>query len=253
MSGWAHRCCYERLRFTFLAMQKQLIAAWLRDAPLNSVSFAEMCRALSDMIEPRSDSRLRQRHTVMQVMKDRDNGDVTRILHQVNAGAPGAADALYARLYPELMRLARTHVSRIGTVSIDSSTLLHEAYLRLVRQDGLPTVSRNAFFGYASKVMRSVVVDYVRERSAQKRGGAAQPVTLVTDFADVGANEESVESIHEALTALKAIDPRAHDVVEMRYFGGLSEHEVADVLAVSEQTVQRDWRKARAFLLDFMR
>ena len=135
-----------------------------------------------------------------------DTDDITRLLHDVQAGNRGATDALYTRLYPALMRLAKTHVSRIGTVSIDGPMLLHEAYVRLVRQDAFPNVSRSAFFAYASKVMRSVIVDV-----------------------------------------------RAHDVVEMRYFGGLSETEIAETLAISTQTVQRDWRKARAFLLDFMK
>jgi RNA polymerase sigma factor (TIGR02999 family) len=181
-----------------------------------------------------------------------DTDDITRLLHDVQAGNTGASDALYTRLYPELMRLAKTHVSRIGTVSIDGPMLLHEAYVRLVRQDALPTVSRSAFFAYASKVMRSVIVDYIRDRNAAKRGGGARAATLVTGFGHIETPDESVEAIHQALIALKTIDVRAHDVVEMRYFGGLSETEIAETLAISTQTVQRDWRKARAFLHDFM-
>ena len=180
------------------------------------------------------------------------DNDVTQMLQDVSAGNTGAVNVLYERLYPELMRLARVHVSRIGTVSIDGSTLLHEAYVRLVRQDALPTVSRAAFFAYASKVMRSVIVDYVRERNAKKRGGGEIAVTLQTGFGYLAAEDESVESIHRALIALKAVDERAHDGVEMRYFGGLTEIEIASVLNISTQTVQRDWRKARAFLHDYL-
>jgi RNA polymerase sigma factor (TIGR02999 family) len=160
---------------------------------------------------------------------------------------------LFRLLYPELMRLAHSHLARAGTVSLDAPALLHEAYLRLTARNSLPDANRRVFFAYASKVMRSVIVDYVRERGAQKRGGGVVDVTLSTGFADSVLTENSVSDIERALTALEEIDERAYRVVEMRYFAGLTEEDIASVLEVSLPTVKRDWRKARAFLYEQLR
>ena len=112
----------------------------------------------------------------------------------------------------------------------------------------LPDTNRRVFFAYASRVMRSVIVDYVRERNAQKRGGGAQNVTLTAGLAETIFTEHSVTDIERALVALESLDVRAYRVVEMRYFAGLTEEDIACVLEVSVPTVKRDWRKARAFL-----
>ena len=146
------------------------------------------------------------------------------------------------------MRLARGHIARAGTVSLDAPSLLHDAYLRLTACQLLPDTNRRVFFAYASRVMRSVIVDYVRERGAQKRGGGAQNVTLSTGLAETIFTEHSLSDIERALTALEHLDVRAYRVVEMRYFAGLTEEDIAGVLDVSVPTVKRDWRKARAFL-----
>jgi RNA polymerase sigma factor (TIGR02999 family) len=114
----------------------------------------------------------------------------------------------------------------------------------------LQSAQRKAFFAYASHVMRSVIVDYVRERRAQKRGGGEAMITLTTGVAEESIGEDAIAHLHEALKALEQIDARAHLVVEMRYFGGMTEEEIADLLEVSVPTVKRDWRKARALLFD---
>jgi RNA polymerase sigma factor (TIGR02999 family) len=179
--------------------------------------------------------------------------DVTQLLHQAAAGDMAARDHLYAALYPELMRIARAHVARAGTVSLAPPALLHEAYLRVAARGATDLANRRVFFAYASTVMRNVIIDYVRERRAQKRGGGASMITLHTGIADEAIAEESIEGLADALAALEKIDPRSHRVVEMRYFGGLTEEEIAASLAVSVPTVKRDWRKARAFLFDALR
>ena len=167
-----------------------------------------------------------------------------------NAGASVLPADLDGRLYSELMRLARAQLARAGTMSLDAPSLVHEAYLRFQRQGAIQSVQRNAFFAYAAQVMRSVVIDYVRERRALKRGGGAPMLTLTTGIPGAGIGEDAIEPLHEALQLLASIDARAHRVVELRYFGGLDEAEIADILDVSVPTVKRDWRKARAYLFD---
>ena len=179
--------------------------------------------------------------------------EVTLLLQRTAAGDASARDPLYRVLYPMLMRLARSHLARAGTMSLDAPGLLHEAYLRLNEQAKLPDKNRRVFFAYASRVMHSVVIDYVRERGAHKRGGNLTQATLSTNQPDSIFAEHSVGDVERALRALEAIDERAFRVVEMRYFAGLREEDVADVLEVSLPTVKRDWRKARAFLYQQLR
>lgn len=179
--------------------------------------------------------------------------EVTLLLQRTAAGDASARDPLYRVLYPMLMRLARSHLARAGTLSLDAPGLLHEAYLRLNEQTKLPDRNRRVFFAYASRVMRSVVIDYVRERGARKRGGDMAPVTLSANQPDSIFVDNSVGDVERALQALEAVDERAFRVVEMRYFAGLREEDVADVLEVSLPTVKRDWRKARAFLYQHLR
>jgi len=130
--------------------------------------------------------------------------------------------------------------------------LVHEAYLRLTQRGALSAANRNAFFAYASAVMRSVIVDYVRERGAQKRGSDMGFDTLVTGLASDVFVAEEISALHEALEQLKRIDARLHDVVEMRYFGGLTLEDIAEVRGVSSMTVKRDWQKARAYLFEVL-
>jgi len=166
------------------------------------------------------------------------------------AGSAALPKDLDARVYAELMRLARSQLARAGTMSLDAPSLVHEAFLRFQGQGAIASAQRNVFFAYSARVMRAVLVDYVRERHAQKRGGGERMLTLTTGIPGVSVGEDGVERLHEVLQALQKIDPRSHQVVELRYFGGLTEQEIADVLDVSVPTVKRDWRKARAFLFD---
>ena len=181
---------------------------------------------------------------------------LTELLGRLHAGEPDARDALFAIAYPELHRLARSRLRDGGRNTVlDTTCLVHEAYLRFVSAGELRSADRRAFFAYASQVMRSVVVDSVRERLAQKRGGEQRALTLTTQFAvDASvAEEEVILRVHEALDALEQAEPRLAQVAQMRYFGGYSEQEIAETLGISERTVERDWEKARLILAASLR
>lgn len=187
-------------------------------------------------------------------MHSDDSRTVTWLLHRAAQGDVPARDKLYAVLYRELSRIARSHLSRAGTVSLDAPAILHDSFMRM--EGTVPQgefANRKVFFGYASAVMRNVIVDYVRERRAQKRGAGERELTLNTGIVETVLAEDGVLDLHEALTQLERIDLRSYRVVEMRYFGGMTEAEIAEVLDVSVPTVKRDWRKARAYLFDYLR
>lgn len=176
--------------------------------------------------------------------------EITQLLRAAGAGDRGAADRAYALLYADLQRLAHSRLRRVGEVTLlDTTALVHEAFLRLDGRRDASFPDRHHFLAYAANVMRSVVVDLVRARQADRRGGDAVHVTLNTTVVDAAAShDDEVLRVHEALDELAAVDARAARVVEMRYFGGLSETEIASALEVTERTVQRDWQKARLFL-----
>ncbi|MEM1055445.1 MAG: ECF-type sigma factor [Bacteroidota bacterium] len=174
--------------------------------------------------------------------------EVTHLLHAHRDGQPEAFDQLLPLVYGELRRIASRHLgSGRGPETIQTTALVHEAYLRLA---GSPAhVSDRAhFFAVASTAMRHVLVDYARRRTALKRGGGAHATTLSGKALTVDARAEDVLALDDALARLAALDARLARVVEMRFFGGMEVEEVADVLGVSDRTVKRDWRKARAFL-----
>lgn len=175
-------------------------------------------------------------------------GDITRLLESAQTGDARARNELFENVYAELQRLARSRLARESTLtSLDAASLVHEAYLRLIRGPALPGRNRRMFFAYASGVMRSVIVDYVRERQAQKRGGGVR-ITLATGERQADDASPDVEALDAALVNLAQLDGRAHQIVEMKYFGGLSIEEISEVLQVAPATVKRDWQKARAFL-----
>jgi len=175
---------------------------------------------------------------------------LTVLLARVTAGDRAARDALFAAVYPELKRLAhaRLHGGGRNTV-LDTTALVHESYLRLVQTGALGFDDRRAFFGYASRVMRSVIVDSARARLAERRGGQAEKLTLGSEPAlNVAQHDEHILQVHAALEQLEQADARAAQMVEMRYFGGYTDREIADTLDLTERTVQRDWEKARLLL-----
>jgi len=180
---------------------------------------------------------------------------LTELLSRIQAGDAQARDALFAAAYSELHRLAHARLRDGGRNTVlDTTCLVHESYLRFVRAGELRAEDRRAFFAYASQVMRSVIVNSVRERIAQKRGGDQAPLTLSNGLgAQLPDAEETVLAVHDALEALEKADPRLAQVAQMRYFGGYSEQEIAETLEVTERTVQRDWEKARLILAAALR
>lgn len=180
--------------------------------------------------------------------------ELTVLLDAARQGDRKAAGEAFALLYDDMRRLAaarlRPHqrMTLLGTTS-----LVHEAFLKLVGSQSLPVENRHHFFTYASRVMRSVIVDFARARAAERRGGEAEHLVLDTLLSDqLAVPENDALRVHEALEVLEQADPRLAQVAEMRFFGGLTETEIADVLAVSERTVRRDWEKARLLLLAAM-
>jgi RNA polymerase sigma factor (TIGR02999 family) len=180
--------------------------------------------------------------------------ELTRLLHQAQAGDAQARDALFAAAYPGLQQLARARLRGGGRNTVlDTRSLVHESYLRFVQAGDLQAADRRAFFAYASQIMRSVIVNNARDRAAQKRGAGWRPLTLSTHISEHTSDDrESVLEVHDALDSLAQVDARLAQVVEMRYFGGYSEQEIAETLEVTERTVQRLWLKARLMLLAAM-
>jgi len=179
---------------------------------------------------------------------------LTELLARLQSGETQARDALFAIAYPELHRLARSRLRDGGRDTLlDTTCLVHEAYLRFVTAGELRAEDRRAFFAYASQVMRSVIVNSVRERIAQKRGGDWRPLTLSTQLTPPpAADEQMILKVHEALEVLEQADPRLGQVAQMRYFGGYSEQEIAETMDVTERTVRRDWEKARLILAELL-
>jgi RNA polymerase sigma factor (TIGR02999 family) len=180
--------------------------------------------------------------------------ELTQLLQQAQAGDAQARDALFAAAYPGLQQLARARLRDGGRNTVlDTRSLVHESYLRYVQSGELRAEDRRAFFAYASQIMRSIIVNNARDRAAQKRGAGARALTLSTHISEqVADDREVVLEVHEALESLAQVDARLAQVVEMRYFGGYSEPEIAETLGVTERTVQRLWLKARLMLLAAM-
>jgi RNA polymerase sigma factor (TIGR02999 family) len=183
-----------------------------------------------------------------------DTDELTELVRRVNAGEAGARDALFAAAYAELRRLAHARLRDGGRGTfLDTTALVHESYLRFAHGSALRAEDRRAFFAYASQVMRTVIVDAVRHRLAERRGGDLERRTLTTQLIEnIPAGEDEVLQVHEALQALAAAEPRLAEVVEMRYFGGYTEQEIAEALGLTERTVRRDWDKARLLLNTLM-
>jgi len=175
---------------------------------------------------------------------------ITELLRNARSGHRDARDALFAAAYDELVVLARSRLRSGGrNTLLDTAALVHESYLRFLSAGSLRAEDRHAFFAYAAQVMRSVIVDCARERLAERRGGGAEHLTLNWEqLENLPAGEEEILRVHEALEVLAQAEPRLAVVVEMRYFGGYSEAEMAEALEVDERTIRRSWAKARLLL-----
>ena len=176
-------------------------------------------------------------------------GDVTRLLDELRAGNRGAESRLIEVVYPRLHRIAARSLGRERSGhTLQATELVNEAYMELLGDAGIEWKNRLHFYAAAAQSMRRILVDYGRMRKAAKRGGDRQQVELTDGLAISEERLDEVTAIDEALTRLEKFDPRQCRVVELRFFGGLTEDETAEVLGVSPRTVRRDWILARAWL-----
>ncbi|MEO7057259.1 MAG: ECF-type sigma factor [Caldimonas sp.] len=176
---------------------------------------------------------------------------ITRLLQLAANGDRAALDKVYASVYPDLKRIARSRLRRQGRGDdLGTTTLLHESFIRLVGAKDLRLQDRHHFFAYAARTMRNIIIDSARERLAERRGSGARHEPIddeALQIADRGQSEELIR-ISDALLDLEKIDPELAELVDMRYFGGYTETEIAALRGVAERTVRRHWDKARAWL-----
>ena len=183
-------------------------------------------------------------------MSDSEHADITQWLDAARDGDRAALDRVLGTLYHELHAMARRQLAGQYGQTLDATALVHEAYLKLIGRRDVQFDDRAHFFAYAASAMRSVVVDYARQRLAQKRGGDLHRLTELPDDIEGGLRlDEDMLGLDAALTKLSAVDAKLAQVVELRYFAGLSEQEIAELLKRSERSIRRDWQKARMFLL----
>lgn len=177
-------------------------------------------------------------------------GDVTLLIARARAGDRGAFDSLFEILYPELRRIAHARLARnVRDAMLDTTSLVHECYLKFAQAERLTPTDRVHFLAYSATVMRSIIVDVARAKQSERRGGDVQHVTLNTGVSeDVAQAEDEIVDVHAALESLGRLDPRLVRVVEMRYFGGMKDEEIAQALGLTDRTVRRDWEKARLLL-----
>lgn len=174
---------------------------------------------------------------------------LTSLITSADAGDPSAAEALFTALYADLRRMASRELSRRGGgVTISATTLLHEAYLDIAGREGVAFADRGRFMAYAARVMRGLIIDYARNRRAQKRGGLFEMTTLETDIGGAVADERELTAISDALDELGSVEPELAQVVDLKFFCGFTFAEIAAMRDISERTVQRHWEKARIYL-----
>ena len=177
---------------------------------------------------------------------DGTTGDVTRLLEAAVAGDGEALDRLLPLVYEDLRRVAHRQLDREGGGhTLQTTALIHEAYLKLAAGGAMSATSRAHFLAIAARAMRQVLVDYARRRKAAKRGGGVISVTLGDQAQPADTSADDLLALDDAL---KELDPRQRQVIECRFFGGMEEKDIAEALGVSERTVRRDWVKARAWL-----
>jgi RNA polymerase sigma factor (TIGR02999 family) len=181
--------------------------------------------------------------------RDSAEPNVTKLLVEWRSGDQAALERLIPIVYGELRRVASARLRSEGSHTLQTTALVHEAYLRLVDLDRMTLQNRTHFFAMAARLMREILVDHARRRHALKRGGDATAIGL--DGVDAGVENKVVEvlALNEALTDLASLDDRLARVVELRFFAGLSIAETADALDISSATVERDWTVAKAWLL----
>ncbi len=181
------------------------------------------------------------------------DSEISRLIQSSEGGNAAARQELFTVMYHELHRIAQRELRRNGSLTLSPTTLLHEAYLSMSAGASPEFPDRARFLAYACRAMRGLVIDYIRSRSAQKRGGEFEFTALPT-VVPVGVNEDwELERLSEAVDALAALDPRLARVVDLKFFCGFSFEEVAGLVGISVRTAKRDWDKARMFLQSELR
>ena len=179
----------------------------------------------------------------------RQEHEITQLLAEWSEGNQAALDDLYPLVYDELHRLARRYMSRERKGhTLQTTALINEAYVRLVDQRSVHWANRSHFFAISAQIMRRILIDHARRHAYAKRGGGAQQVSLDETATVATGNLSEFLRLDEALKSLAELDPRRSQVVELKYFGGLNNDEIAGVLKISKNTVIRDWNMARAWL-----
>jgi RNA polymerase sigma factor (TIGR02999 family) len=170
------------------------------------------------------------------------------LIEAAHRGDQTAADALFAALYSDLHRVARRELSRQGSpLTMGATTLLHEAYIELAAKNGLSFPDRARFMGYAARVMRGLIIDHARSRSAMKRGGQFHITSSGAEIEQI-ADGDQLARIGEALDELAKVEPALAEIVDMKFFCGFTFAEIGAMKGISERTVQRHWEKARVYL-----
>jgi RNA polymerase sigma factor (TIGR02999 family) len=187
-------------------------------------------------------------------MSDNTTAIYSELSARAQRGDAGASDQLFTALYKELHRLARREATRLGpNAPVGTTTLLHEAYLAISRREELAFANEGHFMAYASRAMRGLVIDRIRERAAQKRGGGLHITALDTEQAEQCPQPELMGEIGVAIDELAQLEPLLAQVVDLKFFCGFSMSEIAALMGSSERTVQRQWEKARLLLYHSMR
>ena len=176
------------------------------------------------------------------------SNDVTQLLIAYSAGERDAFDRLLPMVYDDLRRIARRQLGYSNQRTLNTTGLVHESYLKLVDQTRIDFQDRSHFLAISARAMRQVIIGYARKRNAQKRGGGERAVTLDEGRIAIAEEAEQLLALDQALERLGARNPRLAQVVECRFFAGLSEEETAEAMGVSLRTAQRDWMRARAWL-----
>ncbi len=177
------------------------------------------------------------------------DGSVTRLLHAAARGDQSAADRVFPHIYEQLLALARSHMRHENANhTLQATALVHEAYLRLVGSDPLSVSSRAGFFRASANAMRKILIDHARRRGRGKRGGDRRREPLDAVDLAVSSDPDEVLAVDAAVTRLAESDRRAADIVQLRFFAGLSVEDTAEVLGLSSRTVKREWAFARAWL-----
>ncbi|MCH9650156.1 MAG: sigma-70 family RNA polymerase sigma factor [Deltaproteobacteria bacterium] len=177
-----------------------------------------------------------------------ESHQITQLLQQHREGDPKALESLIPLVYPQLQRMARVQLRKGGSLTLDTVGLVHEAYLRLVKDMEVHWQDREHFFAVLTRAMRFIVIDQLRERQAQKRGGDVERVTLDAELVGDLYPLDAALTVSRVVDQLATFNERLAKVVECRFFVGMDDREIGEALGLSERTVQRDWLKARAWL-----